>query len=331
VLKKRNVRTLAAQSGATVAINGGFFAYGGAAVGAVKVNGEWHRLPWKSRTALGWDENKARIAPLSGSCLMSLGTNESTLSIFSAALNGFSLSGSHAPLTDGFAVLTPRFGVKYQVRADESCLLVRENRVVQGGLSGEVVIPSDGFLVIARGASRSTVDGPRIVARIGTGVRFQVSTSSRGFMDVARTEGIKKGVEAQTISREFERFPQILGAGPRLVENSLVKTTEVEEEFRPDVIARGPRTAIGWDKDRNWLFLVADGRQVASVGLTLPETAQLFQQLGAVEAMNLDGGSSTQLVINGELVNLPSGYDPVNPTRPREVMVSNALVLKPKN
>ena len=53
VVKKRSVRALAAQSNAPVAINGGFFAYGGAAVGAVKIDGEWQRLPWRNRTALG--------------------------------------------------------------------------------------------------------------------------------------------------------------------------------------------------------------------------------------------------------------------------------------
>ena len=107
-----------------------------------------------------------------------------------------------------------------------------------------------------------------------------------------------------------------------------MQTNEREEEFQPDVIARGPRTAVGFDQDKNWLFLVADGRQNASVGLTIPELAVLFGQMGAVEAMNLDGGSSTQLIINGELVNVPSGFDPVNPTRPREVQVTNALTLK---
>ena len=72
VIEKHSVSQIAekwnAQNGnrAPVAINGGFFAYEGAAVGAVKVDGEWQRLPWKSRTAIGWNDGaKPFIDPLS--------------------------------------------------------------------------------------------------------------------------------------------------------------------------------------------------------------------------------------------------------------------------
>lgn len=304
VVKKRSVRTLAAKSGARVAVNGGFFAYGGAAVGAVKVNGEWHRLPWKSRTALGWNDDEAQIGPLAGSCGLALTLANGEKRIENAALNGFALAGTHAPLVDGFCVLTPRFGAKYKRKeGDEVAEFSGGQRILRAPneLPDEIEIPRQGFLVLARGTAIETLR--------------QSQTASWK-------------VSAQPAV--FDPFPQIIGAGPRLVENSQVKTTEAAEEFRPDVIARGPRTAVGWDEEGNWLFLVADGRQVASVGLTIPETAALFGQLGAVEAMNLDGGSSTQLVVNGELVNLPSGYDPANPTRTREVTVSNALVLKAK-
>ena len=126
-----------------------------------------------------------------------------------------------------------------------------------------------------------------------------------------------------TLPADWNGFSQILGAGPRLIKNGQVQTNEEEEEFRPDVTRRGPRTAVGWDKNGNWLLLVADWNALdptSSSGLTIPEEAALFREFGAVEAMNLDGGSSTQLVINGELINTPSGN--------REVQVSNALVLK---
>ncbi|RYG70978.1 hypothetical protein EON80_06240, partial [bacterium] len=114
VVKKRSVRNLAKQSGATVAINGGFFAYGGAAVGAVKVNGEWHRLPWKSRTAMGWSDKTAQVGPVSGSCELKIALQDGTGRIENAALNGFTLPGSHATLADGFAVLTRRFASKWK-------------------------------------------------------------------------------------------------------------------------------------------------------------------------------------------------------------------------
>ncbi|HEX8463385.1 MAG TPA: phosphodiester glycosidase family protein [Abditibacterium sp.] len=308
VIKKRSVRSLAAQSGAMVAINGGFFAYGGAAVGGVKVGGEWHRLPWKNRTALGWNEKDAQIGPQSGRCELQLSLQNGEIQTQDAALNGFSLPGSHAPLTDGFAVLTRRFAAKYTLKTGEIALYATPVIFTDGHTktvwmtlpidAREVTLPANDFVLIARGPAAALAP--------------QIRSASWKVVP----------------SPAWDEFPHILGAGPRLVSNSVAKTNEVEEEFRPDVTARGPRTAVGFDAQRNWLFLVADGRQAASVGLSLPETAALFQQLGAVEAMNLDGGSSTQLVISGELINTPSGYDPVNPLRPREVQVTNALTLK---
>ncbi len=302
--KKRSVRNLAAQSGAAVAVNGGFFAYGGAAVGAVKTGGVWQRLPWKSRTALGWNSaGDAQISPLSGNCQLSLRTADGKIQLVNAALNGFTLPGERIAIVDGFAVLTSQFDRKYTLKAGEVAFATGQAPLQ----SGDVDLTAGAFWVIARGTALQGLD-------LGNPPVFTYSVAT---------------------APNWGRFASILGAGPRLLQNGQVKTTEVEEEFRPDVVARGPRTCVGWDAQRNWLLLVADGRSASSVGLTIPETAQLFQQLGGVEAMNLDGGSSTQLIVNSQLlageglVNTPSGFDPVNPTRPREVQVSNALVLKP--
>jgi hypothetical protein len=55
------------------------------------------------------------------------------------------------------------------------------------------------------------------------------------------------------------------------------------------------------------LLLVADGRQTGSEGVSLPELAQIFIDLGCVEAMNLDGGGSSQMAIGGTLINRPEG------------------------
>ncbi len=302
VIKKKTVREIAAQSGALVAINGGFFAYNGAAVGAVKAGGEWQRLPWKSRTALAWNEKEARIGALSGVCQLVLTLDDGTKQTVAAALNGFALPGTHAAFSDGFAVLTPRFGEKLRLKLGAGAASFVGGEKVSAAPTenpAAFAIPANGFALFARGKALETL------ARIQKAEWKAVSTPTK-----------------------LDRFPNILGAGPLLIQNGIVKTTEKLEEFRPDVTERGPRTAVGFDALGNTLFLVADGRQAASIGLTLPETAQLFQQLGAVSALNLDGGSSTQLVIGGELINAPSGYDPANPFRQREVTVSNALVLK---
>lgn len=90
--------------------------------------------------------------------------------------------------------------------------------------------------------------------------------------------------------------------------------------FRPFLIVNGnpqitegnggwglaPRTAIGQRKDGGIIFLTIDGRQASSVGATLKEVQDIMLLYGAYNCANLDGGSSTQLVLNGETVNSPS-------------------------
>ncbi len=72
-------------------------------------------------------------------------------------------------------------------------------------------------------------------------------------------------------------------------------------------LSHEPRTALGYNADTLFL-VVADGRQPKySTGLTLYELASILIELGATEAINLDGGSSSTFVVNDEVVNQPSG------------------------
>ena len=73
------------------------------------------------------------------------------------------------------------------------------------------------------------------------------------------------------------------------------------------VCGRNPRTGVGVTADGKILLVVVDGRQPKwSVGATMHEFARIFRQLGATRAMNLDGGGSTTMVVNGEVMNRPS-------------------------
>jgi exopolysaccharide biosynthesis protein len=70
---------------------------------------------------------------------------------------------------------------------------------------------------------------------------------------------------------------------------------------------RHPRTAIGWRADGHLVLVTVDGRQPQkSVGMTIEELAKLMIELGCVEAMNLDGGGSTTMVIRNKIANSPS-------------------------
>jgi hypothetical protein len=69
---------------------------------------------------------------------------------------------------------------------------------------------------------------------------------------------------------------------------------------------RHPRTAIGVDDAGRVLLVVVDGRRRASVGMDLVQLANLMRRLGAVSALNLDGGGSSTMVVRGKVKNRPS-------------------------
>ena len=78
-------------------------------------------------------------------------------------------------------------------------------------------------------------------------------------------------------------------------------------QFMEDWAERHPRTAIGFNADSTRLyFVVVDGRHMTSEGVTLKEMKGIFDALGAVTAVNLDGGGSSCMVVNDEVLNHPS-------------------------
>lgn len=123
------------------------------------------------------------------------------------------------------------------------------------------------------------------------------------------------------LSRTAEGLPvRVLGGDPVLVAGGRV-TAEIAGADRPSFsTTRHPRTAVGFDRgsDRLWLVVVDGRRDDYSEGMTLLELAELFVALGADEALNLDGGGSSAMIIQGRATNRPSD---VTGERP----VANAL------
>jgi len=100
-----------------------------------------------------------------------------------------------------------------------------------------------------------------------------------------------------------------VGGGPVLVkEGTIFITNNEEKKFAGKAITdHHPRTAMGYTKDGYIILLAVQGRMKnIAVGTTLTETAQIFLDLGAVEAINLDGGGSSCLLVNGKETIKPS-------------------------
>ena len=105
---------------------------------------------------------------------------------------------------------------------------------------------------------------------------------------------------------------QTLSFGPALVEDGQIVTgiddVEIDTNFgNHSVQGTHPRTAVGLIDDNHLIFVIVDGRDRGySRGASMTELAQIMQDLGASTAYNLDGGGSSELWLDGEVVNQPS-------------------------
>jgi Phosphodiester glycosidase len=93
-----------------------------------------------------------------------------------------------------------------------------------------------------------------------------------------------------------------VGGGPVLLQNGQIKITNNEElKFTGKAIEdKHPRTLMGYTNDGRLIIMVIQGRSADAAGATLTQEAQLLKDLGCVEALNLDGGGSSCMLINGK-------------------------------
>lgn len=92
--------------------------------------------------------------------------------------------------------------------------------------------------------------------------------------------------------------------GPVLFDEGAIQVSETEEVARS--LASNPRTAIGILGDLHYVFVVSDGRTQESAGLSLYQLADFMDRLGAYKAYNLDGGGSSTMIFNGNIINVPT-------------------------
>ena len=190
---------------------------------------------------------------------------------------------------------TPTFGSATEPGEGAEVALDRAGRVIDVRDERGGSIPARGAVLSATG---EVADELLDEADVGDRARVRaVTTAGRRRVPIAGRLGIVNG-------------------GPRLVERGRDRITAFAEGFvwRDDPafyyrfgIFRHPRTMAGITGDGTLVLVAIDGRQIDySAGASFEEEAGVMRALGAVEAVNLDGGGSTTLVIDGELVNRPS-------------------------
>ena len=96
----------------------------------------------------------------------------------------------------------------------------------------------------------------------------------------------------------------LLAFGPSLVENGEIVVDTNSEVGQS--MASNPRTAIGIIDENHYIIVVSDGRTSESQGLSLYELAEVMKSYGVKTAYNLDGGGSSTLYFNGQVINKPT-------------------------
>ncbi len=117
---------------------------------------------------------------------------------------------------------------------------------------------------------------------------------------------------------EWENIDHIISGGPYLVKDGNVYV-DVTAQKLGSITGKNPRTAIGYTANNEFIMVAVDGREHASVGMTLGELARMMKGFGCVNAMNLDGGGSTVMYVQGRVVN--------NPAQRGGIPISNALTI----
>lgn len=179
--------------------------------------------------------------------------------------------------------------------------LIVRNGTVENILwgKGSNTIPPDGYVISAHGTAaelfKSVYDG-------------DLMNFDEDFINVEN-------------GADFNESIHILSAGPTLVKNGEIYVTAEAEQFPADIKnGWAPRSAVGITEYGDYIFAVVDGRQAHSKGCTLTEWAQILRNnFGAVQAINLDGGGSTELFFKGSLINSPSDG--------RERLIGDALTI----
>lgn len=169
--------------------------------------------------------------------------------------------------------------------------------------TGNSTIPKDGFVVSIASGALERSNGILIFAKgneAGDGSIFNILRvgAARKPLDASQTEF-------------FSTAEDITNGVPQLIKNGKIDITwEQEKASKAFAETRHPRTAVAKLKDGKFLMMTVDGRQPGvSVGMTLQELAGYLLSLGAVDAMNLDGGGSTTMYLDGKVVNMPSDKD----------------------
>jgi hypothetical protein len=290
--------SMARRSSAVAGVNGGFFAVDGDPVGALAIDGRVLSEPVNGRSALLVPSDPAarvRITALRFDGSVEAGGA-------SRLIDGVDRRRGSIPACGG------RGGDRPTQRPDSALTCTDSSELVLFESRYGALRPGTGVEALVRGGVVERIGRPRggqipaggfVLSGSGDAAEFL-----RGSLEAGAAADIELGMgEGQSL---------VTGGGPRLLVRGRVAVAASAEGFAPlsapgFVASRHPRTLAGVKRDGTLLLVTVDGRRPGwSAGVTLPEAARVMRSLGARNALNLDGGGSSGMVVRGELVSRPS-------------------------
>ena len=267
------LKTMGQELGILAGINGGFFNRDNRLpLGTIKNKNNWLSSPILNRGVIAWDD-------LGNFQITRLKLEESiTINNRDRFLNNYVNSGY---LQQGVARYTPSWGNTYTTLSDQETIVLVENNQVRDKVtvakagSKSVRIPFKGYLLVFRKTEN-------IAGKINVNDQVKINSS--------------------TYPLEMAKYPYIMGAGPLLLLNNQIVLNGAAENFSAAFNKqKASRSAIAINRQGE-LLMVAVHNRVGGAGPSLEELARILQQMGAVSALNLDGGSSTQIYLGGEII-----------------------------
>ena len=256
---------------AIAGINGGFFdRISRQPLGAIKRDRIWFSSPILNRGAVAWDDN-GNFKFGRTNWQANISSNEG-IQIPLVSLN----SGYIQP---GVSVYTPAWDDSYKPSTGKEIVFLVKNDQIQEKIavspdSSSIPIPQDGYLVVQRDLSQSL---------------FKIGSS----------------LQINEQSQDFANFPNILGAGPLLLNNGNIVLDAQLESFKSAFQKQNAsRSGIGITR-KGTVLLIAVHERIHGTGPSLSEFAQLMKQLDIIDGLNLDGGSSTSLYLGGQTIDQP--------------------------
>lgn len=282
------------RTGALAAVNADFFPWSGDPLGLAIHKGELVSEPSGGRSA-AWGitrDGKSLIGqPAFTGSVTAGGGPSAPLSTNVIALSGV----NRKPGKDQMVLFAPIYGEKTADVAATVAVLDAPGQTLRAGQpltatvvsvndeAGAVATRPNGFILTGSGPA---ADWLKANAVVGKTLTINASVTEQG--------------------RDWSQVMEAVAGGPTLLAGGSESAQLVAQKSDSFSTTRHPRTAVGVTKDGKVILAVVDGRQTFSRGMSLPELAQAMKDLGAVEAVNLDGGGSSCLSVLGMVINSPS-------------------------